>query len=68
MDLLAPESEEAHAPSPQPVSALGRVSSGRRARAHHETRGCQAAGTPSLSHRARIVVEQSCQSTEWIVM
>lgn len=50
MDLLSPESEEAQVPSPQPGSALGRVSSGRRARAQgHETRGCQASGPPSLS-------------------
>lgn len=68
MDLLSPEPEEAHVASPQPGLVLGRVSSGRRARAHHETRGCQAAGPPSLSHRARVVVEHSCQSTKWIVM
>ena len=68
MDLLSPEPEEAHVASPQPGLVLGRVSSGRRTRAHHETRGCHAAGPASLPHRARVVEEYRCQSTQWIVM
>lgn len=46
MDLLSPEPEEAHVASPQPGLVLGRVSSGRRTRAHHETRAATPLGQP----------------------
>lgn len=67
MDLLSPEPENVHAHSPQPGSELGAVCSGGGVAIMRQGmlgRDGQATRTPSLSHQARTVMEQSCQAAK----